>query len=340
MAGHTLIDHLGHGPVSECQHGSAAGHRLDHGESERFWPVDREQQRPRAAQERALAAIIDLANVVDAWLPQQWLNLRAEIDLVHAIDLGGNLQRQPSGKGDGDGTVDALFRRYTAEKGEIPAARLERRREVSRQAVIDGADVVRVGDRCALRVRDRDQRHLGKAAIEIVEVGKILAAVQGGDGPARHLVEDGEMKLIDVKMQDVELGRHAANLVEHQHVVGDDVFHRGVQSQRLRTARHELRRGDRLAAREQGHVMALRHQFLGDVRGDPFRAAVEPGRDALHQGSNLRDLHCGLPHVDAAGRSPEHLLHYCGCTQSIGEWLGLSGACILRRPAVARRPSG
>ena len=136
-------------------------------QAERLRPVDREQQRPRLAQELGLAALVDLADVLDAWLLQQRLDLGAEVVLVDAIDLGGDLQRQADGAGDRDRAVDALLRRYAAEKREIAAARLERRLSRSaRQAVIDGADEVRVGDRRALRVRDRDQRHVGKAAIE------------------------------------------------------------------------------------------------------------------------------------------------------------------------------
>ena len=77
----------------------------------------------------------------------------AEVGLVDAIDLGGNLQRQADGAGDRDGAVDALLRRDAAEKRQIAAARIERQGEVSRQAVIDGADKVGVGDRRALRVR-------------------------------------------------------------------------------------------------------------------------------------------------------------------------------------------
>ncbi len=103
--------------------------------------------------------------------------------------------------------------------------------------------------------------------------------------------EDRKVEVIDVKMQHVELGGVRADLVEHQHVVGNGVADRRVETQRLGAARHEVRRGDGVAAREQRHIVAQRDQFLGEIGDDALGAPIEPGRHAFDQRSNLRDFH-------------------------------------------------
>ena len=60
-----IVDHLGHRAAVERDHRRAAGHRLDHHQAERLRPVDREQQRMRAGQERRLLAVVDLADELD-----------------------------------------------------------------------------------------------------------------------------------------------------------------------------------------------------------------------------------------------------------------------------------
>ena len=49
------------------------------------------------------------------------------------------------------------------------------------------------------------------------------------------------------------------------------------------------------AAGEQGHVVTLPHQLLGQVRDDALGASVKARRAAFVQGSNLRDFHGGSP---------------------------------------------
>ena len=66
VPGDAVVDHLGHRAVPEGQHGRAAGHRLDHGEAERLRPVDGEEKRARFAEELDLAAVVDLADELDA----------------------------------------------------------------------------------------------------------------------------------------------------------------------------------------------------------------------------------------------------------------------------------
>ena len=107
----------------------------------------------------------------------------------------------------------------------------------------------------------------------------------------RQPVEDREVELVGVEMQDVERGCHPPHLVEHHHVVGDRVDDARAQPERLGAAGHEPGPGARMAAGEQRHVVALRHQLLREVGDDPLRPAVKARGHALDQRGNLGDSH-------------------------------------------------
>src|SRR5215469_3678423 len=61
-AGHAWIDDLRDRAAAEGEHRRPAGHGLDHRQSERLGPVDREYERSRIAQELALGTLINLPN--------------------------------------------------------------------------------------------------------------------------------------------------------------------------------------------------------------------------------------------------------------------------------------
>ena len=75
---------------------------------------------------------------------------------------------------------------------------------------MDGGDEIGVGDRLALRVRDRDQLHFRKGRESRLEIGQIEPAVQGRQALAGEMAEDREMQEIDMEMEDVELVGGAA----------------------------------------------------------------------------------------------------------------------------------
>ena len=59
---------------AEGQHRRAARHRLDHDETERLRPVDREQQGERLAEKFALGGLVDLADEFNAGAVEQRLD--------------------------------------------------------------------------------------------------------------------------------------------------------------------------------------------------------------------------------------------------------------------------
>ena len=102
--------------------------------------------------------------------------------------------------------------------------------------MLDGGDEIGIRDGLTLRRGDADQRHVGKADVERLEIVQILAAVQRGDGAVGNRPKQGKMELVDVEMQDVEFVRQLPHAVEHQHVVGNRVADIGVEAQGHRYA--------------------------------------------------------------------------------------------------------
>src|ERR1700678_3087571 len=93
---------------------------------------------------------------------------------------------------------------------------------------------IRVGNRSTLRVRDGDQRHLRKCAIERKQVGQVLPAVQGSQRLGSDVTEQRHMESINMEVEDVEATRDSAYLVEHDHVMGNMILDRGIQAYRFR----------------------------------------------------------------------------------------------------------
>ena len=162
-----IVDDLGNRAAAETEDGRAASHRLYHHEAEGLRPIDREDQGARVPEELRLAALVDLADEFNAGLVEQGCDDLAKIGFIHLVDLGRDLERQAERTCDRYRTIWAFLGRDAAEEGDISAARIVIRRvQIERQAVIDGADEIRVRYRVALRVRDRDEGHVREGAVE------------------------------------------------------------------------------------------------------------------------------------------------------------------------------
>jgi hypothetical protein len=130
-----------------------------------------------------------------------------------------------------------------------------------------GPNEVGFGDRSPLVTGDRDQWHFAKSDIERLEVGTVLSAVKSSHRAICHLRKKRKMKLIDVKMQNVELFRELTYPVKHQHVIGDRVTDIAVETQCHGCATHQLGSGDGVRACEQGHLVPV-------IGRSPFRYNV------------------------------------------------------------------
>ena len=98
--------------------------------------------------------------------------------------------------------------------------------------------------------------------------------MQRRDGAVQHVLHHRHVQQVDVEMQDVELVGAAAHLVEQDHMVRDRVLDMRVEPQGHFRDRHQLGRRDGIAAGEEGDVMPLMDQFLGDIGYDTLRPAI------------------------------------------------------------------
>ena len=70
--------------------------------------------------------------------------------------------------------------------------------------------------------------------------------------------------------------------------------------------------GLRVAAGEQGHVVAELDQRVGQVGDDALGAAIEPRRDAFVQRGDLGDLHDSRARVSGPGLTPGNVAMSAG----------------------------
>ena len=91
-------------------------------------------------------------------------------------------------------------------------------------------------------------------------------------------------------MHDVEiLAGRFENLREHCQLQRTSEFRLAVKSQSLRASGDEIRFCLRVTGREQRNFVTASHEFFGDVRNDTLGAAVQFGRHALIERSDLCD---------------------------------------------------
>src|SRR5262249_32780391 len=157
--------------------------------------------------------------------------------------------------------------------------------EVPGKAVIDGRMPVRPGQRLALCVRDRDQRHLSIFPKHWLELGQIQSSVKGCYNRQGISPRQRKSEKIQVRVNDVEIARCPERaFLQHDHG-GVAIEDASIEAQRLRTHRFQSRGGFRIPAGEEGDVMSHAHQFFGDVRDYPFSAPVEFGGTLSHRGA-------------------------------------------------------
>ena len=81
-----------------------------------------------------------------------------------------------------------------------------------------------------------------------------------------HMAKQRKMKLVDMKVQNVEFFRELAYPVEHQHVIGGGVADIAVEAQGHGCAAHELCSANGVRAREQGHLVTQSDQFICKIK--------------------------------------------------------------------------
>ena len=103
------------------------------------------------------------------------------------------------------------------------------------------------------------------------------------------------MKDVDVEVEYIELIGPSADLVQHDHVIGQGIPHRKIQAQGHITATNKPGRCFGVAASKKRDVMPLADEFLGQERNDTLGASIKLRRHALVKGSNLGNPHRRAP---------------------------------------------
>src|SRR5690606_28162610 len=136
------------------------------------------------------------------------------------------------------------------------------------------------------------ERRIGELLEQRLIVGLIQSSVhRRHDSLAEQRPCKRQMEVVAVEVHDVELADALTQMFQLQDRIGQHVFHGRIQPKGLRNRGDELGGGLRVAAREQGNLVALADQLFGQIRYDAFGPAVQPGWNAFDEGCDLRNLH-------------------------------------------------
>ncbi len=191
-------------------------------------------------------------------------DLALEVFDVRAIHLGGDAQPLAGPAGDLDRPVDPLLRRDAPEKREVAPVSRALSNELRRKPMVDGTHPRRLQERL-LRIRDRYDGHVAELTVHGREVRQIQAPVERRDVRDSGPAGERKVQVVDVEVNDVELGRPLKDFLEEQHVVRQRVHAGAIEAQGPRRARHQTRGGHGVSAGEERDVVALRHELLGQV---------------------------------------------------------------------------
>src|ERR1700744_1032230 len=98
--------------------------------------------------------------------------------------------------------------------------------------------------------------------------------MKGRNRAVSNWTEHRKMKLVDVKVQDVELFGVIADAVEHKHIVRVWIPNAGAEAQRQRRTTHQPAGRDGVPTRKQSNVVSLPAQLFAEIRYDSFGAPV------------------------------------------------------------------
>src|SRR6478752_4012224 len=112
-----------------------------------------------------------------------------------------------------------------------------------------------------LRMRNGDNRHIGKLVVNRRQIGQVEPAVQGGNVRKRSATREREVKIIDMEMNDVELVDALKDLLQQ-----DDMMSKGVhglaQSERARRDWNQVRGRLGVATGEKCNLFSQPHELF------------------------------------------------------------------------------
>ena len=131
------------------------------------------------------------------------------------------------------------------------------------------------------------------------QIGNIEPPMQGRH--VRHALTPAqrEMQVIDVKMDDIEFRGALKDMLEHQYLIRHLVCAVLVQPQGAPARSDQSGRRLGVPTGKERYFVTLPHQFLREMRHDPFRPAVLFWRDTFKKRRHLSNSHGNsLPSLD------------------------------------------
>src|SRR6266404_6846137 len=168
-AGYTVIDDFRHRARAERDNRRAARHGFDHDQAERLRPVDRKQQSCGIGEKLLLGSIINFANQPDLVAVDLRFKPFLEVTPLTTRYFRRDAKRHSRGARNADCGLRALLGGESAEKRKIGSAFEAGVEQIGGQAVIYGAEPVRLAKRGALIVRNRNEGSGGETAYNILQ---------------------------------------------------------------------------------------------------------------------------------------------------------------------------
>src|ERR1700733_4962321 len=157
--------------------------------------------------------------------------------------------------------------------------------------MVDSALPVRPRQGHALSVRNRNHWHVPEVPVKRHQVWKIQAAMKSCNVCDLFATADWKVQVVHMEMQNVEIVFFAEDLVEHHHMVCELIYPFRIEPQSSRARRDETSGCQRIATREQRHVVTETDQFLCKPGDDTLRASVQCRANAFIKWRNLCNSH-------------------------------------------------
>ena len=171
--------------------------------------------------------------------------------------------------------------------------------------MLDRRGPVRVRERPALIVRNRDEAGSRKFSNDVAQPRQVEPSVHGREKRHAQAAEQRKGQPIDVCVDHVEILRSLRDRFQQQSAGGVRVRPLSAQTERAGPHRVKLSVRPGIAAREERDVVAELDQLVDQPGDHPLGAAVELRGDAFGQGSKLGDTHRMLP-AKLEGRAQGH----------------------------------
>src|SRR4029079_19277657 len=123
--------------------------------------------------------------------------------------------------GDLDGSVHSFFRRNPPEKEQIVLRFFLKVERIGLSHKINCPHPLSLRQWAPLRMRNGNNRHIGKLVVNRRQVGQVEPAVQCGNVRKRSATREREVKIVDMEMNAVELVETLKDLLQQDDMMGE-----------------------------------------------------------------------------------------------------------------------